>query len=76
MFVEQKVELVQLDVEEFVTRASAIGDRSSVNYVIGYNSGMQGRFSQVMVCMRGGWILMLRNVSNFWDFPVMLTRIR
>ena len=78
IFVEQEVELVQLDVEEFVTRASAIGDRSSVNYVIGYNINIPGQplLSQAMVCMKGGWILMLRNVSNFWDFPVMLTRIR
>ena len=85
MFVEQKVELVQSNVDNFKKRASLIGDRSSVNYVIGYNrntpigdiyeTNWQPK-PKVMVCMRGGWILMLRNVSNFWDFPVMLTRFR
>ena len=56
---EPELELIQSSEGHLKSRAAAFGDRTELNYIIGYNSAE----GELGVCMAAGWILVLSNVS-------------
>ena len=62
---EMVIENVKSNEDHLKRRAELFGDRSELNYVVGYN-----KYSgQSTICIAGNWLLILKSVSSF--FPVV-----